>query len=238
MNIFFGLLIFSCFVPAVILPTLIYGICLLINHHSSDSQDKERPKNAEKQKKGFNDGWFILLERDNEIKAIDLENNSQAELLVSEFVAFGYIEVAHLQAKNEDDAIKIYHDLLSENKKPLDKANETIRAANTRISELKMQIQALKELVDEYEENIAELNGDIESLNITITQLKNKVNNSNNKNAFNHYQWLGFESIPTKAELKSKYKKLNLIYHPDKGGCGEVMSKINEAYNSLLKVAS
>jgi DnaJ-class molecular chaperone len=66
----------------------------------------------------------------------------------------------------------------------------------------------------------------------------NEVKDSENRSDFANYQWLGFDSIPTKSELKSKYKKLSNIYHPDKSGCGVVMSKINEAYESLLKVAS
>jgi hypothetical protein len=162
---------------------------------------------------------FAILKKETFIKAIDLERNIQSDDLINNYISMGYKKIAVLEGYDEDDVIEKYK--VSIEKSPLDKANETIRSANQRISELKEENEILYSVIDD---------------------LKSKIEKSSyqstNQNDFENYQWLGFDSMPTKAELKSKYKKLNLIYHPDKGGCGQVMSKINEAYNSLLKVVS
>lgn len=42
-----------------------------------------------------------------------------------------------------------------------------------------------------------------------------------------------FLDVKEKADLKTKYRKLSLVYHPDKGGEVEKMQEINEEYNML-----
>ena len=42
-----------------------------------------------------------------------------------------------------------------------------------------------------------------------------------------------FLDIKEKSDLKSKYRKLSLAYHPDKGGELKKMQAINEEYNRL-----
>ncbi len=42
-----------------------------------------------------------------------------------------------------------------------------------------------------------------------------------------------FTDVKAKEELKSKYRKLSLLYHPDKGGQQEKMKEINAEYNIL-----
>ncbi|HKL09500.1 MAG TPA: DnaJ domain-containing protein [Bacteroidales bacterium] len=42
-----------------------------------------------------------------------------------------------------------------------------------------------------------------------------------------------FLDVKEKTDLKSTYRKLSLIYHPDKGGETEKMQAINEEYNML-----
>lgn len=42
-----------------------------------------------------------------------------------------------------------------------------------------------------------------------------------------------FEGIKTLNELKEKYKKLALKFHPDRGGNNEIMSDINSQYDDL-----
>lgn len=42
-----------------------------------------------------------------------------------------------------------------------------------------------------------------------------------------------FTDVKEKRDLKSRYRKLSLIYHPDKGGELEKMQAINEEYNVL-----
>ena len=44
-----------------------------------------------------------------------------------------------------------------------------------------------------------------------------------------------FSEIQTKDELRTTYKKLSLINHPDKGGSVEVMQKINFEYSLIKK---
>jgi hypothetical protein len=41
------------------------------------------------------------------------------------------------------------------------------------------------------------------------------------------------ESNITLDMVKSQYRKLSMIHHPDKGGCTEKMQRINEAYTKL-----
>ncbi len=42
-----------------------------------------------------------------------------------------------------------------------------------------------------------------------------------------------FTNVKEKADLKSTYRKLSHLYHPDKGGQLEKMQAINEEYNML-----
>lgn len=42
-----------------------------------------------------------------------------------------------------------------------------------------------------------------------------------------------FTDVKEKEDLKSKYRKLSFIYHPDKGGELKKMQAINEEYNML-----
>jgi len=42
-----------------------------------------------------------------------------------------------------------------------------------------------------------------------------------------------FADVKEKQDLKSKYRKLSFLYHPDKGGQLEKMQAINEEYNLL-----
>lgn len=42
-----------------------------------------------------------------------------------------------------------------------------------------------------------------------------------------------FTDVKEKRDLISKYRRLSLLYHPDKGGVLEKMQAINEEYNLL-----
>ena len=44
-----------------------------------------------------------------------------------------------------------------------------------------------------------------------------------------------FKEILTQDELKALYRRLALLYHPDKGGNHDKMQMINREYNYLLK---
>ena len=43
-----------------------------------------------------------------------------------------------------------------------------------------------------------------------------------------------FEEVKTKNELKSTYRRLSVIHHPDKGGEVKIMQQLNHEY-SLMK---
>jgi len=42
-----------------------------------------------------------------------------------------------------------------------------------------------------------------------------------------------FADVQEKTDLKSKYRKLSFLYHPDKGGPLDKMQAINQEYNML-----
>lgn len=49
------------------------------------------------------------------------------------------------------------------------------------------------------------------------------------------FQILGFTKIPDdEEEVKTRYKKLTKIYHPDMGGTEEEFSRINNAYKEAM----
>lgn len=45
-----------------------------------------------------------------------------------------------------------------------------------------------------------------------------------------------FEGIQTLTELKTQYKKLAMVFHPDKGGDTEKMKAINNEYEKLFNI--
>lgn len=44
-----------------------------------------------------------------------------------------------------------------------------------------------------------------------------------------------FENITTLEDLKTEYKRLAKLHHPDKGGSTEIMQEINRLYTAFLK---
>ena len=69
-----------------------------------------------------------------------------------------------------------------------------------------------------------------------IASLKIKLSEANlrkNNTSYTDLEILGFSSLPTKSELRKKYKMIASIYHPDKGGSTQFMQRINDAYDNL-----
>ena len=48
-----------------------------------------------------------------------------------------------------------------------------------------------------------------------------------------HYATLGLSKSATEADIKTAFKKLALLHHPDRGGDTQQFSAINEAYEVL-----
>ncbi|MGR5176889.1 J domain-containing protein [Vibrio mediterranei] len=107
----------------------------------------------------------------------------------------------------------------TETKTPLEEANTTIRRANHRINELKAKIKALEHMCAKKDDDIKHLKDLIARNNSELTS----------------EQWLGLTDTYNKQEVRKNYKKLVLIYHPDKGTCGAAMTKINKAYENVLQ---
>ena len=56
------------------------------------------------------------------------------------------------------------------------------------------------------------------------------------KNKENAIKLMGLSNDPTVREVKSAYKKLSKIHHPDVGGTHENFIRLNKAYEYLIKV--
>lgn len=44
-----------------------------------------------------------------------------------------------------------------------------------------------------------------------------------------------FESLTQEIEIKARYKELAKTYHPDKGGCAEIMKEVNLQYEKVMQ---
>lgn len=105
----------------------------------------------------------------------------------------------------------------------LAQANQTIRKANLRVKELKGKVAELNKrviLANYQQERLQQEN--------RLLSQKLALNDSPLKGLF-AYEILGFEEKPKADELRKKYKKLSLIYHPDRGGCRKMMNIITQA---------
>lgn len=102
------------------------------------------------------------------------------------------------------------------------------------------ELKALEAKLKNAETEIQKLNSQLENKDLLIKKLsfENKLTKQSptpsSSHSFNALQLMGFEAMPSKAELKSNYRKLVKIYHPDKGADSEVMVKVNAAYQKLL----
>ena len=89
---------------------------------------------------------------------------------------------------------------------------------------------------------IGRLQAELSALRLEFQKLLNENNNlkfssqfgaSPQSSHFNPLDVFGFKDMPSKDELKRRYKVLSQKYHPDKEGSNLIMSLINEA-NEIL----
>ena len=99
----------------------------------------------------------------------------------------------------------------------LDKANETIRKANHRINELKSLLSEAERRIDFLTQENFNLSSQLFESDYSLTER----------------DILGYESLPSRQELRKRYKSLASIHHPDKGGSKAMMQRINDSYEKL-----
>ncbi|MBF4436039.1 J domain-containing protein [Vibrio anguillarum] len=168
---------------------------------------------------------YTILKKSRFLVAIDTDNSlSLSEIRQLNQQGFKVV-ATNISAVDSENALKLYgafYEKPEVEKSPLDKANETIRAANCRISELKT--------------TISRLNNDLLMLEETNRTLRNQLRDSNTKfsaGVLDRLELLGVSEPVCQKTLSSNYKRLSLIYHPDKGGSPNMMKRINEAYDFL-----
>ncbi|ARM71052.1 hypothetical protein pVco7_gp063 [Vibrio phage pVco-7] len=96
-----------------------------------------------------------------------------------------------------------------------------------KIEELTIGINVLEKIIREQENRINEKD-------ILIAGLENKRNPSN-LNTLTAYEWLGLDPINTDtAKIKTQFKRLSTMYHPDKGGSNKMQTILVNARDELL----
>lgn len=107
-------------------------------------------------------------------------------------------------------------------------ANLEIESASENNSKLETELLALKNKITSLTVTVQDLSKENAKLKF---DLKNDVNNYLNKKP---YIILGVASSDFEfSQVKSNYKKLSQIYHPDKSGSHEMMQALNNAYDKL-----
>ncbi len=102
----------------------------------------------------------------------------------------------------------------------LEKANSIIRLANQRISELKQLIVERDVKISHLQEENDRLKGKMKS---DVTGFSDFSDNA----------ILGVSKITSLEIIKKNYKKLSMIYHPDRGGDPHMMKLINATFERL-----
>lgn len=164
---------------------------------------------------------FYILELDGLYLALDVMAEHTSDE-ICQLQSQGFIVVSdNVRAKNSKIAIDKWHEHRESFGKepiltPLERANLTIRQANTRISELKRKLLSAEREID--------------SLN---NQLKHRRSETNVDLC--DLDILGYERNPNSQELRKRYKSLASIHHPDKGGSKAMMQRLNDAYEKLRR---
>lgn len=94
---------------------------------------------------------------------------------------------------------------------------------------------------------IGRLQAELSSLRLEFQKLLNEHNNlrfssqfgsSSQSSNFNPLEIFGFTEVPSKDELKKRYRALSMKLHPDKEGSDFLMSLLNQAHDSLKHQAT
>ena len=104
----------------------------------------------------------------------------------------------------------------------LDKANSIIRLANQRVSDLKQLIVQRDVNISHLKEENNRLRGDMKA----------------NVMAFSDFSDNAILGVPETASvqmIKKNYKKLSMVYHPDRGGNPHIMKLINVTFERLKR---
>lgn len=135
----------------------------------------------------------------------DYYNHTERERVVYVLTKLGYLEPDDAQVGKKNDSSL------------LDKANETIRNANSRISDLKLQLRDAERQIEKLTQANYSLTSQLLESGCVLTER----------------DILGYEFLPSSQELRKRYKCLASIYHPDKGGSKTMMQRINNSYDKL-----
>jgi len=137
----------------------------------------------------------------------DYYNDSERKRAAYILTKLGYLETTSKQeSKQSDNSL-------------LNKANETIRSANSRINTLKLQLSQAEGQIIELSQNNRYLTSQLLESGCVLSDR----------------DILGYESLPGNHELRKRYKSLASIHHPDKGGSKTMMQRINDSYEKLKK---
>jgi hypothetical protein len=147
-------------------------------------------------------------------KSIPVEINRDESLMVV------MVRPGSLGLILKDESIEL--DNQSSENHSLEKANSIIRLANQRISELK--------------QSLAEKNVQISHLEKENNRQRAAIENDVAAfSDFSDHSIMGVSEEESFETIKKNYKKLSLIYHPDKGGNPHIMKLINATFERLRK---
>lgn len=150
--------------------------------------------------------YFTILKKDNDYLAIFQNQNTQWEL--GHYYDQGFTLVMSVQAFNANSAIEIAKQ----------NAKSEIARLQFELNELRQKYQELQN--GQYRNNY---------------RSRSPFGINNQPNNIDPLEVLGFKEMPSKDDLKKRYKSLSQKVHADKGGNDFLMRMIKEAYDNLSK---
>lgn len=152
--------------------------------------------------------YFTILKKDNDYLAVFQNQNTQWEL--GHYYDQGFTLVMSVQAFNANSAIEIA------------KQN-----AKSEIARLQFELNALRQQYQELQNE----------RHRSSYRSRSPFGINSQSNKIDPLEVLGFKEMPSKNELKKRYRSLSQKVHADKGGNDFLMRLIKEAYEDLSKSA-